>query len=87
MLRNAILPFLTLAVIAGSFATPAFCQNRFADEARERAERRAENKAVREAEHPEITQTAKASQAPATQTAPAEAATATPAPVAPVPAQ
>jgi hypothetical protein len=56
MFRIALLPFLTLAVIAS--ATPAICQNRFADEAREKTERRAENKAVRELEHPEVAQTA-----------------------------
>jgi hypothetical protein len=74
MLKTTFLPLLTLAMIAGPFVTPAVCQNRFMDEAREQAQRRAENKAVREAEHPDATQTAKATQAPAAQTAPAAAA-------------
>ena len=88
MLKNAFLPFLTLAMVAGSFVTPAVCQNRFMDEAREQAQRRAENQAVREAEHPEATQTAKASQAPAAPAAPAAATPAAPAaPAAPTPAQ
>jgi hypothetical protein len=79
MLRNVFLPFLTLPMIAGPFVTPAVCQNRFADEAREQAQRRAENKAVREVEQPEATQTAKATQAPAAPAAPAAAAPAAPA--------
>jgi hypothetical protein len=37
-------------------ATPAFSQNRFMDEARERAERLKENDSVRQAEHPETAQ-------------------------------
>lgn len=81
---------LAAAVIAGCFTAPAFAQNRFMDQGREAAQRRAENKAVREAEHPETapaaatasTATPKpAETAPAAQSAPAE-----PAP-APAPAQ
>jgi len=83
MLKNVFMPFLTLAMIAGPFVTPAVCQNRFMDEAREQAERRAENQAVREAEQPEATQTAKATQAPATPAAPAAAAPTAPAAAAP----
>jgi hypothetical protein len=37
---------------------PALAQNRFMDEAREKAARRAENAAIRAAEHPETTRTA-----------------------------
>ena len=82
MFTKKFLPLLAMAMVAGSFATPAYCQNRFMDEAREKAERRAENKAYREAENPEpVTKTA-ANPAPAAQPAPAEAAPA-PAPAAP----
>jgi hypothetical protein len=42
----------------GLAAAPVLAQNRFADEAKEQAARRAENEAVRKAEHPETTQTA-----------------------------
>lgn len=86
MFRKKFLPFCALAVIAASSAMPAFCQNRFMDEAREQAERRAENKAVREAEHPEAaspTQTANAAKPPAPPTAPVAAEAAPAAPVAP----
>ncbi len=71
-------------------AIPAVAQNRFMDQAREAAERRAEHKAIREAENPEpVKPTATAQAAPA---APAEAAPAAPAepaaaPAAPAPAQ
>jgi hypothetical protein len=80
MPRKAFLPFLALAIIAGSSITPAFSQNRFMDQAREAAERRAENEAIRKAEHPDESnsQTARATPAPATQAAPAEAAPAAP---------
>jgi hypothetical protein len=47
-----------LALLALAIA-PAMAQNRFMDEAREKAARRAENAAVREAEHPETTATTK----------------------------
>lgn len=86
---------LAAAVIAGATTAPAFAQNRFMDQGREAAERRAENKAVREAEHPETapaaatasTATPKpAETTPAVQTAPAEPA-APAAPAAPAPAQ
>jgi hypothetical protein len=82
MFRNKISAFLAVAVVAGS-ATPAVCQNRFMDEAKEKAQRREENKAVREAEHPEATQTANANPAKKPQLSPAPAATAPAAPAAP----
>ena len=41
-----------LLLLLSVSAMPALAQNRFMDQAREAAERRAENKAVREAEHP-----------------------------------
>jgi hypothetical protein len=64
-----------MAVIAGSFATPAYCQNRFMDEAKESADRRAQNKAVREAENPEpATNNTKTVANPAAQPAPGETA-------------
>lgn len=48
-----------LSLLAMGLAlTPAMAQNRFMDEAKEKAARRAENDAVRKAEHPETTQTA-----------------------------
>ena len=50
------------------------------NEAREKADRRQENEAVRKAEHPEATnQTAHANPAPAAQAAPVEAAPVAPA--------
>ena len=79
MFRKAVLPFLALALVAGSSMTPAFSQNRFADEARERDQRREENKAIREAEHP---QAAAKTAAPAAEPAPAAPAQAA-APAAP----
>ena len=50
--------FCLLLLAASLATTPALAQNRFMDEAKEKAARRAENKAVREAEHPDTTQTA-----------------------------
>lgn len=77
MTRNIILPALIIALVAGGTTAPAFAQNRFMDEARYAANRRAENKAIREAEHPEEAAPAK----PA-----ATASTATPAPAETAPA-
>jgi hypothetical protein len=77
MSRKAFLPFLTLAMILS--AAPAFSQNRFANEAREKADRRQENEAVRKAEHPEA-QTAKATPAVEAEAAPAAPAAPAPAP-------
>jgi hypothetical protein len=85
---------MMVAMVTG-ISAPAFAQNRFMDEARDAANRRSENKAVREAEHPaeEAKPTATASTAtpapvetaPAAQSAPATPAAATPA--TPAPAQ
>lgn len=72
--RTAFVPLLAL-----SLASPAFAQSPIMDRFKENAQRRAENKAVREAEHPE--DQAKPAAAP-TPTAPAPAA----APAAPAPA-
>jgi len=77
MTRTILLPALMIALIAGGTTAPSFAQNRFMDEARDAANRRAENKAIREAEHPEETAPAK----PAT-----TASTATPAPAETAPA-
>ena len=49
-----VLPLLALGLVV----QPALAQNRFMDDAREKAARRAENAAIREAEHPETTRTA-----------------------------
>ena len=54
MHKLACLSLLALGLVV----QPALAQNRFMDEARDRAARRAENAAVREAEHPETTRTA-----------------------------
>lgn len=80
------IPFIMLALV---MATPVLAQNRFMNEAKANAERRDENKSVREAEHPADpapTQTAAApaapaapAAAPAAPAAPAEAAPAAPA--------
>lgn len=73
----------TVALLLITISTvPALAQNRFMDQAREAAERRAENAAIRAAEHPETvakkptTQTAAEAAPPA---APTEAAPAAPA--------
>jgi hypothetical protein len=84
MFRKIAVITLVLAV-----ATPALAQNRFMDEAKANAMRRDENKAVRDAEHPEdasATKTA-AVPAPATPAAPAAAAPAAPAAAPAAPAQ
>jgi hypothetical protein len=49
MYKLACLSLLALGLVV----QPAMAQNRFMDEAKEKAARRAENAAVREAEHPE----------------------------------
>ena len=54
MYKLASLSLLALGLVV----QPALAQNRFMDEAKERAARRAENAAIREAEHPETTRTA-----------------------------
>ena len=80
---------MTVALLLLSVsAMPALAQNRFMDQAREAAERRAENKAIREAEHPAgVASTAKPAPAQAAQAAPAEPAEpAAPAPATPAPA-
>lgn len=87
--RKSICVGLMVVSLTGAYALPAFAQNRFMDEARDAAARRAENKAVREAEQPAPAKTAAATPAPApapaeqaqpAQPAPAQAAAATPAP-------
>jgi hypothetical protein len=96
--RKSILSIAAITLIAGTFTAPAFAQNRFMDEAKAAADRRAENKAVREAEHPDTAKPAAttastaaptpAETAPAAQTAPAQQPATAPAPAAtPVPAQ
>jgi len=81
---------MTIALLLLSVsAMPAFAQNRFMDQAKEAADRRAEHKAIREAENPEPvkkTAAATAEAAPAEPAAPAPAPAA-PAPAAPAPAQ
>jgi hypothetical protein len=73
---------LVSALVAGGTA-PAFAQG-FLDRMKESAERRAENKAVRDAENPPPAKPADAAAAPAqsASTAPAAPAPATPAPAA-----
>ena len=66
-------------------AIPAVAQNRFLDQAKEAAERRAEHKAIREAENPEPVKktaaaTAEAAPAPAEPAAPAPSPAPAPAP-------
>jgi hypothetical protein len=73
-------------------AIPAVAQNRFMDQAKEAADRRAEHKAIREAENPEpVASTAKpaatAQAAQAAPAAPAEPAAPAPAPAPAAPAQ
>jgi hypothetical protein len=76
-----------IILLAGALvSTPTLAQNRFVDQARDNANRRAENKAVREAEHPEDSKPAApaAPAAPAQAPAPAAAtAAASPAPATP----
>lgn len=76
-------------LLVSASAVPAAAQNRFMDQAREAAERRAEHKAIREAENPEPvkkTVAAEAAPAPAEPAASTAAASATPTP-APAPAR
>jgi hypothetical protein len=92
MVNNRTFRTALALVLVTVSAAPAFAQNRFMDEAKEKAARREENKAVREAEHPEG---AAANAAPATPAVPAAAAPVAPAapaapaqaPAAPAPAQ
>jgi len=56
MRKLACLSLLALGLVA----QPALAQNRFMEQAKENAARRAENAAVREAEHPDTTRTATA---------------------------
>jgi hypothetical protein len=85
---------LALVLVTVTIA-PAFAQNRFMEEAKEKAARREENKAIREAEHPEGVASNAAPATPATPAAPAAAAPTAPAapaapaqaPAAPAPAQ
>jgi hypothetical protein len=96
-IKTAFCAVMVAAMVTGVSA-PAFAQNRFMDEAKESANRRAENKAVREAEHPAdpakpaATATAStatpvpAETAPAAQSAPATPAAAAPAATTPAPA-
>jgi hypothetical protein len=80
---------MTVALLLiGVSAIPAVAQNRFMDQAKEAADRRAEHKAIREAENPEpVKGTATAQAAPAEAApAPAEPAAPAPAPAAPAPA-
>ncbi|MEI7790710.1 MAG: hypothetical protein WCJ15_05980 [Alphaproteobacteria bacterium] len=93
-MRNAISFRMCVALLlVSASAFPAVAQNRFMDQAKEAAERRAEHKAIREAENPEPvkrTAAAPAEAAPAEPAAPAPAptaaASATPTP-APAPAR
>jgi 2-oxoglutarate dehydrogenase E2 component (dihydrolipoamide succinyltransferase) len=95
-MRNAMKFRMCVALLLiSASAFPAVAQNRFMDQAREAADRRAEHKAIREAENPEpVKKTAaapaEAAPAPAEPAAPApaptEAASATPVP-APAPAR
>jgi hypothetical protein len=50
--------FVLSLLALGLVVQPALAQNRFMEEAKEKAARRAENAAIRAAEHPEITRTA-----------------------------
>jgi hypothetical protein len=93
--KKIILPAIAIAMMA-SAAGPAMAQNRFMDQAKEAANRRAENKAVREAEHPDAapaattasSATPKPAETTPAQTAPAPVEPAAPAAApAPAPAQ
>lgn len=89
-LRKVALSILAVAVAAT--ATPALAQGRWGDQARENADRRAQNKAFRELEHPEqaaapAAPAAKAAPADTAATAPAAPANATAANPTPAPAQ
>jgi pyruvate dehydrogenase E2 component (dihydrolipoamide acetyltransferase) len=84
-----------LAVAVAATATPAFAQGRWGDQARDNAERRATNKAIRELENPQPEPAAtaapaapaQAAAAPAEPAAPAAPANATAANPTPAPAQ
>lgn len=81
---------MTVALLLLSVSViPGFAQNRFMDQAKEAADRRAEHKAVREAENPEpVKGTATAQAAPAEAApVPAEPAAPAAAPATPAPAQ
>jgi hypothetical protein len=65
-----------LAAVAGA---PAYAQNPYMDRAKEDAARRAENAAVREAEHPQAANQTAAAKPPAAAAPSAEAAPAAPA--------
>jgi hypothetical protein len=56
MLKTVLMSSSIIVSLAFVLTAPAFSQNRFMDEARERAERLKENDSVRQAEHPEIAQ-------------------------------
>lgn len=93
--KKIILPAIAIAMM-GAIAAPAMAQNRFMDQGKESANRRAENKAVREAEHPDAAPAAATASAatpkpaettPAAQTAPAPAEPVAPAAPAAAPAQ
>jgi hypothetical protein len=71
-------------VLVTASAAPAFAQNRFMDAAREAANRREENKSVREAENP--TGVASAAKPAAPEVAPAASPAAPAAPAEPTPA-
>ncbi|HVV28215.1 MAG TPA: hypothetical protein VHC40_09645 [Rhizomicrobium sp.] len=85
--RKSVLPVFAIALIAGAYTAPALAQSRFMEEAKEAAERRAENDAVRKAEHPEAAKPATATASTATpapaETAPAAQTAAPAAPAAP----
>lgn len=90
-LRKVALSIVAVAVAAT--ATPALAQGRWGDQARDNAERRATNKAIRELENPEpapaaaTTAPAQTAAAPAEPAAPAAPANATAANPTPAPAQ
>jgi hypothetical protein len=76
---NRIVTIIAVASITFSAATPAFAQNRFANEAAQRAADREEREAIRRAEHPELyekTAAKSAEAAPVQEAAPAQEATA-----------
>ena len=91
LFMNRLMTLTALASIAFAVATPAFAQNRFEMEAKQRAADREEREAIRRAEHPELFEKPKpAAAAPAQEAAaPTQAATepVAAAPAAPAPAQ
>ncbi|MEO8302405.1 MAG: hypothetical protein ABI608_11450 [Rhizomicrobium sp.] len=89
---NRLITLVAIASVAFAAATPSFAQNRFGNEAKQRAADREEREAIRRAEHPELYEkpAAKPAEAPAQEAAsPATepAAAAEPAPATPAPAQ